>query len=41
MGYTSSKIKETSQPMAETQWKVGRLTSDVKEMTLSWIERKG
>jgi len=27
--------------LAETQWKVGRLTSDVKEKALYWIERKG
>lgn len=27
--------------LAETQWKVGRLTSDVKEKALMWIEKDG
>jgi len=27
--------------LAETQWKVGRLTPDVKEKALYWIEQKG
>jgi len=27
--------------LAETQWKVGRLTSDVKEKALEWIKKEG
>jgi hypothetical protein len=27
--------------LAETQWSVGRLTSEVKEKALDWIEKKG
>ena len=27
--------------LAETQWKVGRLTADIKENALDWIDKKG